>query len=89
MALAAAPALLVAACGSDDDATSPGDGATSTSVATRPSTVAPTGGWIDGEPEWAASESRSGLATEAESAEIAAASRRHPSRAGSVDDNAD
>ncbi|MEM1335682.1 MAG: hypothetical protein AAGG08_19730, partial [Actinomycetota bacterium] len=76
IALAAVAALFVAACGSDDDSASSGGDTTLTIAATTPSTGAPavTGGWIDGEPEWGASEGRVGVPeSDVESSEMAAA----------------
>ncbi len=62
--IAAAVALLAAACGADDDSSSentpPGTAITPTTVTAT--TAAATGGWIDGEPEWMASEGRGGVA---------------------------
>ncbi|MEM8620402.1 MAG: vWA domain-containing protein [Actinomycetota bacterium] len=62
VALVAVAALFVAACGADDDASSSTEGTSSST--TPPTSVAATGRWIDGEPAWAAVESRGGVDVE-------------------------
>ncbi|MEO1056674.1 MAG: VWA domain-containing protein [Actinomycetota bacterium] len=71
--IVAALALVAAACGADDDDSSSEGAPPSTAGGPTPTTVAATGGWVDGEPEWMGAEGRGGALAESDTADLESA----------------